>query len=695
MAIYDQPKDVDTRVRFFDGQYLIDQDFVDEQKYHLDRERRLGKVLRITGIAEGLAVASSAGQPNKVTIGPGTAIDSDGRQIVLAKERTLDLPATVFNNKSAIKLYIIYRELETENAKVGSEGARRFYENPLIAAVAADGTATDAWDSALTPVLLAQLSVSSNGAVTVDANVSPQYAGLSLRGNVGIGTTSPAARLHVSAGQIQVDGNQKIVFTDTDTSNNLKLQLYSGYGLGINASTLFYAANGNHSWRDNNGANERMLLSTAANGGLTVKGTGASSFAGNLGIGTSSPGDYKLNVNGSTRLGGSDFAAKTVLSVASGTIQFDAPGIPGGRFVINGANGNVGIGTTTPGAKLEVAQSSGLAIKVEPASGKSVFIGRSEENSLQFDASNGQAFNSAASLSFNIDSNSANATTRYIDFRTSSKGFAGGSSLLRILESGRVGVNTTDPGNYQLNVNGSSRLGGATEFGETTVLSVAPGTVQFDAPYNAGGRFVINGATGNVGIGTNAPGAHRLNVQGGSVYCGGDVFVTNLVFYSKAKKGWCSLNGDGNNDRGTAIWEYNPGGPSDIRFKTDVLPIYDALEKVLRLAGVSYRWGETGLEHLTRNVAHQISAGPNATEEENERLWAAEREKARQALAGDNIGLIAQAVESVVPEVVYEDEHGYKHIRYQQLAALLIEAIKEQHALIQALSDKVTALAAV
>jgi len=49
----------------------------------------------------------------------------------------------------------------------------------------------------------------------------------------------------------------------------------------------------------------------------------------------------------------------------------------------------------------------------------------------------------------------------------------------------------------------------------------------------------------------------------------------------------------------------------------------------------------------------------------------------------------------VVPEVVYEDKHGYKHIRYQHLTALLIEAIKEQHALMQALSDKVTALAAV
>ena len=42
--------------------------------------------------------------------------------------------------------------------------------------------------------------------------------------------------------------------------------------------------NGKHSWRDANGANERMALTTTANGGLAVKGTGASSFAGNLSV---------------------------------------------------------------------------------------------------------------------------------------------------------------------------------------------------------------------------------------------------------------------------------------------------------------------------------------------------------------------------------------------------------------------------
>ena len=137
-------------------------------------------------------------------------------------------------------------------------------------------------------------------------------------GKIGIGTTSPGAKLSINGGlhvggnsdpgdnnllvdgtlavtgnstltgsltvnnKITVSGNQKVEFTDLDVTNNLKLQLWTGYGLGINNGTLFYAANGKHSWRDNNGTNERMVLTTGANGSLTVNGTGTSSFAGDL-----------------------------------------------------------------------------------------------------------------------------------------------------------------------------------------------------------------------------------------------------------------------------------------------------------------------------------------------------------------------------------------------------------------------------
>jgi hypothetical protein len=62
-------------------------------------------------------------------------------------------------------------------------------------------------------------------------------------------------------------------------------------------------------------------------------------------------------------------------------------------------------------------------------------------------------------------------------------------------------------------------------------------------------------------------------------------------------------------------------------------------------------------------------------------------------LSAAKIGLIAQNVEAVAPEVVHEDSEGYKYIDYQDLTALLVEAIKEQQTLIERLETRVSTLA--
>jgi hypothetical protein len=83
-------------------------------------------------------------------------------------------------------------------------------------------------------------------------------------------------------------------------------------------------------------------------------------------------------------------------------------------------------------------------------------------------------------------------------------------------------------------------------------------------------------------------------------------------------------------------------------------------------------------------VSHTISAGPEATEAENRQLWQAEKARIAAQLTGANLGLIAQEVESVLPEVVTTDAEGYKAIKYPLLTAVLIEAVKEQQALLAA-----------
>ena len=84
MADYDLNKDVEKRLRYFDGQFLKEQDFIDEQRYVLDRLCRYSRFLNVAGIVDGLGVTPG---PAKVTVSPGTALDRQGRQIVLPGER--------------------------------------------------------------------------------------------------------------------------------------------------------------------------------------------------------------------------------------------------------------------------------------------------------------------------------------------------------------------------------------------------------------------------------------------------------------------------------------------------------------------------------------------------------------------------------------------------------------------------------
>ena len=157
-ANYDLPGVVEKRVRFFDGQFLQEQDFVDEQKYHLDRERRHLRVLHVAGIADGLAVAAK--EANQVTIAPGTAIDSDGRQLALAQTATVDLPADRFNDKQGIELYLSYREsAEDEQTEAGSRDFTRWLERPELTPIAPG----EAYAGATPPVLLARLAGAMKG----------------------------------------------------------------------------------------------------------------------------------------------------------------------------------------------------------------------------------------------------------------------------------------------------------------------------------------------------------------------------------------------------------------------------------------------------------------------------------------------------------------------------------------------------
>lgn len=84
---------------------------------------------------------------------------------------------------------------------------------------------------------------------------------------------------------------------------------------------------------------------------------------------------------------------------------------------------------------------------------------------------------------------------------------------------------------------------------------------------------------------------------------------------------------------------------SDRRLKNEIRPIDSALDKIGTLKGYHFNWNSDAREN--------------------------------SLLAGPQIGLIAQEVEEVFPELVGEDSRGMKFVRYQKMVGPIVQAINE------------------
>jgi hypothetical protein len=89
---------------------------------------------------------------------------------------------------------------------------------------------------------------------------------------------------------------------------------------------------------------------------------------------------------------------------------------------------------------------------------------------------------------------------------------------------------------------------------------------------------------------------------------------------------------------------------SDINLKTNIKPIVSPISKLLELNGVTFDWKET---------------------------------------KESSIGVIAQEVERVFPELIKETNDNYKTVNYNGLVGVLIEAIKEQQNQIEELKSQI------
>lgn len=120
------------RMNYFDHQFLHSDDFIVEQEYHLWRRRLHNRVLHTWGICEGLKLAWSAGS-SSIKVENGTAIDSEGREIVLVEDRTLDLSG--HTSGAAVYVTIEYKETPTDLSKESDvHDNTRYTEEPDIKA---------------------------------------------------------------------------------------------------------------------------------------------------------------------------------------------------------------------------------------------------------------------------------------------------------------------------------------------------------------------------------------------------------------------------------------------------------------------------------------------------------------------------------------------------------------------------------
>jgi hypothetical protein len=95
---------------------------------------------------------------------------------------------------------------------------------------------------------------------------------------------------------------------------------------------------------------------------------------------------------------------------------------------------------------------------------------------------------------------------------------------------------------------------------------------------------------------------------------------------------------------------------SDIRLKENIQPIENALEKINQISGNTYDWKE----------------GYDAVHSHK----------------GNDVGVIAQEIEQILPQIVTNRDNGFKAVQYEKIIPLLIEAIKELSARVNSLENK-------
>lgn len=174
--------------------------------------------------------------------------------------------------------------------------------------------------------------------------------------------------------------------------------------------------------------------------------------------------------------------------------------------------------------------------------------------------------------------------------------------------------------------------------------------------YNSSNCTVINGANNQIS------GASNVHVIGDNVSVLGANHVNGSADNDDAFYVGC-INGmiisgpiiAGGNI--TAEGDIIAYASSDERLKDDIVPISGCLDKVLSLDAIEFDWNDK-----------------------------------QQTYTGHDIGLIAQQVQEIAPEIVTKREDGYLAMKYEKMIPLLVGATQEQNAQLDELEKQLQEL---
>jgi hypothetical protein len=499
---------------------------------------------------------------------------------------------------------------------------------------------------------------------------------LTTTGSVGIGTSSPASELHVKSSG-----------TSSDT-------------LTIENST------GNGSWRVKEGSSSNALLQgyNASNSETIRLDPTSDTFfnGGNVGIGTSSPffttaGRSSLSVNGTSSsilaFGKGGSSENYILADAGGlTIANTSATLPT-TFFNNASNsmtidasGNVGIGASTAltgtylsKAFVQTAGGANFALGGGSNTNNAV-LGRftsyntSNSNSGNESSANFYGVTSIESVVVTTDSNAGADSGGSILFKT--KPEAGAlTEAMRIDASGNVGIGDDNPLSI-LHIGGGSdanvpvtfapSTGGNAEFRNTS----STGTFTFTTNNGSSEAMRISGGNllvGNTGLTSARTSIYNSGVDALRIALSDDAasstsFIACFSDSTTTAYGTLRLNIVANGNVTNSNNSY--GAISDEKLKeniTDATPKLDSINQV-------------------RVVNYNLISDP-----ENKQL-----------------GVIAQELEQIFPNMVEEfpdkDNNGNdlgtttKTVKYSVFVPMLIKAIQEQQAIIEALTARIEAL---